>query len=119
MTSTQARLELLPELRPFRKWGECGTEISTLLPFTGLIADRICLVRSMHTEAINHDPAVTMWLTGHQNPGRPSFGAWTTYGLGTLNQNLPGYVVMTELALPQGGSGNWSNGFLPATYQRS
>lgn len=122
MTASQEKFGLLPELEPFRKWGESGMEISTLLPHTGAIADKICVVRSMHTEAINHAPAVTMLLTGHQIPGRPAIGAWTTYGLGSANEDLPSYVVLTSRD-KENSCGQllydhyWSSGFLPSELQ--
>jgi len=82
-TMTQGKSQkVLPTARPFRANGECGTYISSLLPHIGSIADDFCLIRSAHTEAINHAPAITLWLTGAEQPGRPSFGAWLSYGLG-------------------------------------
>jgi hypothetical protein len=122
MTSGQKRLPLLPARRPFRRYGECGLELSELLPFTGTIADRICLVRSMHTEAINHAPAVTELLTGHQLPGRPSLGAWLAHGLGSDCRDLPAFVVLTSRDR-ENSCGQllydhyWSSGFLPSQLQ--
>lgn len=81
------------------------------------IADELCNYRGLQAESLNHPEALYHMNTGSRLGADPALGAWTTYGLGTLNQNLPGYVVMTELAFPQGGAGNWSNGFLPAYFQ--
>ena len=96
--------------------------MSELLPYTARVADELCFIRSMHTEAINHDPAVTFFQTGAQLAGRPSIGRWIAYGLGSENQDLPAFVVMISR-----GSGNpndqplydrlWGSGFLPTTYQ--
>ncbi len=122
MTAGQKSLALLPARHPFRKWGESGTEISTLLPHIGSIADRVCLVRSMHTEAVNHAPAMTLLLTGHQLPGRPAFGAWTSYGLGSDNEDLPAYVALTSRDR-ENSCGQllydhyWGSGFLPSRLQ--
>ena len=102
----------------FRRAGRSGVEISELLPHTAGIVDDITLVRSMFTEPINHDPAVTFFGTGHQQPGRPTMGAWVAYGLGSENENLPAFVVLTS-----GGGGQplqaryWGNGFLQGNYQ--
>ena len=81
------------------------------------VADELCNYRGLQAESLNHPEALYHMNTGSRLGADPALGAWATYGLGTLNQNLPGYVVMTELAFPQGGTGNWSNGFLPAYYQ--
>ena len=89
MTSGQARLPIAPSRFRFRRHGESGIWLSELLPHTGRIADRLCMIRSLYTEAINHDPAMTMLQTGHQIAGRPSLGAWLSYGLGSENDNLP------------------------------
>ena len=104
----------------FRKWGECGTEISELFPHIGSIADDICVVRSMVTEQINHDPAHAFMNSGSILKGRPSMGSWLLYGLGSETQDLPGYVVMVS----KGGGGDqpisarqWSAGFLPSKFQ--
>src|SRR3712207_6469078 len=101
MTSGQKNFPVTPSLFKFSQHGKNGTWLSELLPHTGTIADDICVIKSMHTEAINHDPAVTYLQTGSQQPGRPSIGAWLSYGLGSENQNLPGFVVMISQ-----GSGN-------------
>ena len=106
---------------PFAKFGSNQTEISTLLPHIGSIADDICLIRSMTTEAINHDPAHMFMNTGSQIAGRPSMGAWVTYGLGSETENLPGFVVMVSTGKgrsPQPiAARQWSSGFLPGRFQ--
>ncbi len=122
MTSGQSRFPIAPSIFKFKKHGQSGMWLSDLLPHTAKIVDDICVIRSMHTEAINHDPAVTFIQTGSQQPGRPSLGAWTSYGLGSENQNLPHFVVMLSR-----GSGRpncqplydrlWGSGFLPSQYQ--
>ena len=81
------------------------------------VADELCNYRGCFAESLNHPEALFHMNTGSRLGGDPALGAWANYGLGSVNQNLPGYVVMTELALPQGGSRNWSNGFLPGQYQ--
>jgi hypothetical protein len=118
MTAGQSALLCVGSAFPFKRYGKNGTEMSEMLPNIGGIADDIALVRSMFTEPINHDPAVTFFGTGHQQPGRPTMGAWLSYGLGSENENLPGFVVLTS------GSGGqalqaryWGNGFLPGNHQ--
>ncbi len=100
----------------FNRNGQSGTELSELLPFTSQIADDICLIRSMHTDAVNHAPAQIMANTGSQQFGRPSLGAWTLYGLGSESENLPGYVVLSSANGTSGGASNWGCGFLPTIY---
>ena len=100
----------------FKRNGQSGTELSELLPFTSQIADEICLIRSMHTDAVNHAPAQIMANTGSQQFGRPSLGAWTLYGLGSESENLPGYVVLSSANGTSGGASNWGCGFLPTIY---
>ena len=95
MTQGKAR-KVLPTPWKFRPYGECGTYMSELVPHMGSIADDICLVRSMYSEAINHAPAITFLLTGSEMPGRPSMGAWLSYGLGSDNQDLPTFCAMTS-----------------------
>ncbi len=106
---------------PFRRYGQSGQSISTLLPHIGSVADDICIVRSMHTEQINHDPAHTFMNTGTAISGRPSMGSWITYGLGTDCDDLPGFVVLTSRAgtrSPQPvSSRQWYSGFLPSRFQ--
>jgi hypothetical protein len=103
--------------RKFTQHGQCGMELSDFLPHLGGMADDICLVRSMHTDAFNHHPAQLMMMSGVPRFGRPSLGSWLTYGLGSETENLPGYVVLTAGRGGSGGVSNWSSGFLPSTYQ--
>ena len=121
MSSGQARFPIAPTKYKFEQHGESGAWLSELLPHTASVADDLCFVKSMHTEAINHDPAMTFFQTGAQIAGRPSMGSWVSYGLGSMNENLPTYV-----ALSSRGSGRpscqplydrlWSSGFLPTVY---
>jgi len=102
----------------FRRYGKCGMPVSALFPNIGELADELALVRSMKSESNNHVPALYHMLTGSTLGGRPGLGSWATYGLGSENQNLPGFVVMTDpRALVGGGASNWSSGFLPANFQ--
>ncbi|MCH2131421.1 MAG: DUF1501 domain-containing protein [Pirellulaceae bacterium] len=119
MTSGQNQFPVAPSIYNFSQHGECGAWVSELMPHTAGVVDRICFVKSMFTEAINHDPAITFLQTGSERAGRPSMGAWLSYGLGTENSNLPSFVVMTS-----NGHGSqplykrlWGSGFLPTTYQ--
>ncbi len=122
MTSGQSSFPCVAPMFEFRQHGQSGIWMSELLPNIGGIADELTLIRSMHTEAINHDPACTFIQTGAQQPGRPSLGAWLSYGIGSENQNLPAFVVMISQ-----GSGNktdqpllsrmWGPGFLPSQHQ--
>ncbi len=102
--------------RKFFKRGQCGMELSDLLPHLGTVADDICLIRSMHTEAFNHHPGQLLMNTGSTMFGRPSMGSWLNYGLGSESQNLPGYVVLTAGRGTSGGTSNWGSGFLPSSY---
>ena len=122
MVAHQARFQIMPTKYSFAPHGECGMELSELLPHTAGVVDDICLIRSVHTEAINHDPAITFFQTGSQLPGRPSMGAWIDYGLGSANQNLPAFVVLHSVASEgPGGQGLlarlWGAGFLPSRHQ--
>jgi hypothetical protein len=122
MTSGQSTFPLVPTLFPFQQHGECGAWISDLLPHTAAMADDLCIVRSMYTEAINHDPAITFFQTGSQLAGRPSAGAWVAYGLGSLNQDLPAYVVMVSRDMSRKADQPlydrlWGSGFLPTHFQ--
>ena len=101
----------------FKKYGQCGMDVSELWPHLGEVADDICWVRSVYTEIPNHEPSCLMMNTGANQAGRPSMGAWLTYGLGTENQNLPGYVVLCPNVPTTVGPPLWSNGFLPAINQ--
>ena len=101
----------------FSKYGQCGAELSELLPHTGEIADDIAIVKSMHTDAFNHAPAQIFMHTGSQQFGRPSIGSWTLYGLGSESKDLPGFVVFSSGSKgPSGGASNWGSGFLPTVY---
>jgi hypothetical protein len=100
----------------FARHGKCGMELSELLPFTAGIADDLCLIRTMHTEAVNHAPAQIMMNSGSQQFGRPSFGSWTLYGLGSESADLPGFVVLTSAKGTSGGASNYGCGFLPTVY---
>ena len=100
----------------FAKHGRCGMELSEVLPHTGRIADDICLIRTMQTEAVNHAPAQVMMNSGSQQFGRPSFGSWTLYGLGSPSADLPGFVVLTSAKGTSGGASNYGSGFLPTLY---
>jgi hypothetical protein len=122
MTSGQKTLPVAPSPFRFAQHGRSGAWMSELLPHTAKIADELCIIRSLHSEAINHDPAITFLQTGHQQPGRPSFGSWLSYGLGTDNQDLPSFVVL----LSRGSAVSpadplyarlWGSGFLPSNHQ--
>lgn len=122
MTSGQKSRPVLPAITKFKKCGQSGATICDFLPYTQAIADECCFVKSMYTEAINHAPAATLFLTGAELPGRPSFGAWLSYGLGSMNQNLPTFVAMTSRD-KEASCGQlffdyyWGSGFLPSKYQ--
>lgn len=103
----------------FARHGQSGAEISELLPHIASIADDLTIVRSMKTDHFNHAPAQLFVHTGSQIVGRPSMGSWVTYGLGSPNQDLPGFVVLTSGGNPDGGNALWSSGFLPTVYQGS
>jgi hypothetical protein len=110
--------KLLGTRRKFSKHGESGAEISELLPHLSAVADDIAIVRSMKTDVFNHGPAKMFTNTGSPRFGRPSMGAWTTYGIGSESQNLPGFIVMHSGPRgPRGGTPLWGSGFLPTTYQ--
>ena len=100
----------------FERHGQCGMELSEVLPHTASIADEICLIRSLQTDAVNHAPAQIMMNTGSQQFGRPSFGSWTLYGLGSECDDLPGFVVLTSAKGTSGGASNYGCGFLPTMY---
>ncbi len=122
MTSGQAKFPVAPSLFNFTRYDnrQDGVWLSELIPHTGAIAGELCFIHSMRTEAINHEPGITFFQTGNQQPGRPSFGAWMSYGLGSMNANLPSFVVMITQ-----GFGNmqalsarfWGSGFLPSEHQ--
>jgi Protein of unknown function (DUF1501) len=122
MVAQQDRFPVVPTMYGFKQGGQCGTWFSELLPHTSKIADQICVLRAVNTEAINHDPAITFIQTGSQLPGRPSMGSWVDYGLGSENENLPAFVVLNSLpsnGMPDQGllSRLWGAGFLPSRYQ--
>ncbi|MFM7110819.1 MAG: DUF1501 domain-containing protein, partial [Planctomycetota bacterium] len=122
MTSGQSKFPVAPSIFKFARHGQSGLWLSELWKYLPRVADELCMVRAMRTEAINHDPAITFAQTGNQLPGRPSIGAWVSYGLGSPNRDLPSYVVLTSF-----GSGRpddqplydrlWSSGFLPSVHQ--
>ncbi len=122
MTADQKTFPVAPSLFEFKQHGQSGLWLSELLPHTARVADELCVIRSLHTEAINHDPAMTFLQTGSQQAGRPSLGSWLSYGLGTENQNLPAFVVM--ISRPSGKTNAqplhermWGAGFLPSVHQ--
>ncbi|MBD3675393.1 MAG: DUF1501 domain-containing protein [Planctomycetaceae bacterium] len=122
MTSGQKRFPIAPSKFKFEQHGESGAVLSELLPHTASVADDLCFIKSMHTEAINHDPAITYIQTGSQLPGRPSLGAWLSYGLGTMNRDLPDFVVLTATWTGRKSAQAlynrlWGSGFLPSKYQ--
>ena len=100
----------------FKKYGQSGIEVSELFPEVGKCIDDICVIRSMHTDIPNHEPGLLLMTCGNTQAIRPSMGSWLTYGLGTENQNLPGFVVMCP-GKPVVGPALWSNSFLPGVYQ--
>lgn len=109
--------QVLASQRTFERCGESGMEISDWLPHTKTIADEMCLVRSMFSEAFNHHPGQSLLMSGSPLMGRPTIGSWLTYGLGSESNNLPGFVVLSSGRGTSGGSSNWSSGFMPSTYQ--
>ena len=122
MSSGYAKWPCVPAIKEFKKYGQSGIELSEMLPNIGKIADEITVIHSMHTEAVNHAPGVTFFLTGSQVPGRPSMGSWLSYGLGSETENLPTFVVMTSSDKTK-TCGQlffdyyWGSGFLPSRFQ--
>ena len=121
MTSGQARFPIAPSVYKFAQHGKCGMWVSEMLPWTAKMVDDMCFIRSMHTEAINHEPAITFMQTGNQLAGRPCIGAWASYGLGSLNNSLPTFVVLvaepTNREQLQAISARlWSAGYLPGEH---
>jgi Protein of unknown function (DUF1501) len=121
-TMGQSSLPVARSMFPFSRHGQAGTWVSDLLPHTAKIVDDIAVIKTMNTDAINHDPAITFIQTGFQQPGRPSIGAWLSYGLGSENQNLPAFVVLLSQAQALNTdqplfSRLWGSGFLPSSYQ--
>ena len=122
MTSGQKRFPIAPSIYKFAPYGQCGTMVSELLPHTAQVVDDLAVVRSVYTEAINHDPASTFILTGNQVPGKPSIGAWLSYGLGSEAEDLPAFVVMTPRWSAKRDAQAlyqrlWGSGFLPSKHQ--
>lgn len=122
MTAGQASFPIAPSIFDFKRSGQSGTPVSELFPYTAKIADDMLVVRSMRTEAINHDPAITFVQTGSQIAGRPSMGAWIAYGLGGMSRNLPTFVVMTSRGTGRAAGQPlydrlWGSGFLPSKHQ--
>jgi hypothetical protein len=120
MSGNQSILPLAGSFTEFKRYGRCGAWVSDLLPHTAGIVDDLCFVRSMYTEAINHDPAITFFCTGYQQPGRPSMGAWLSYGLGNINANLPAFIVLVSKDAKRDQplySRLWGPGFLPSEHQ--
>ena len=114
--------KILAPMEPFKQYGQCGAWVSDLMPYTSQIVDKLCFIKSMYTEQVNHAPAISFSLTGSEMPGRPSMGAWLSYGLGSMNENLPSYVVLTSVTKDT-TCGQifydfyWSSGFLPSKLQ--
>ena len=122
MTSGQDRFPLAPSIYNFKQYGQHGAWVSELLPHTAQMVDDIAIIRSMHTEAINHDPAITYICTGTQLPGKASLGSWLSYGLGSENQQLPAFVVMTSSWTGRNEAQAlynrlWGSGFMPSKHQ--
>ena len=122
MTSVQNRFPIAPSIYSFARHGESGTWVSELLPHTAGIVDDLAIIKSMHTEAINHDPAITFICTGDQLPGKASLGAWLSYGLGSINKELPAFVVLTSTWTGRKNAQAlynrlWGSGFMPSKHQ--
>ena len=121
MTAAQASFPVVPSLFKFAQYGNSGAWVSELMPHTAKVVDDLCFIKSMYTEAINHDPAVTFFQTGFQLAGRPSIGSWIAYGLGSENHDLPAFVVMVSVGTAGGdqplADRMWGSGFLPTRYQ--
>ncbi|MEZ5403644.1 MAG: DUF1501 domain-containing protein [Bryobacteraceae bacterium] len=122
MTATQTKFPVAPSIYQFAQQGQSGVWMSELIPNLAKIADKLCVIRSMHTDAINHDPAITFFQTGFQIAGRPSIGSWLSYGLGSENKDLPAFVVLVSQGTGKPGGQPlydrlWGSGFLPTRYQ--
>ncbi|VXA99125.1 DUF1501 domain-containing protein [Maribacter litoralis] len=119
MSAQQSSFPIAPSIMDFKQYGESGSWVSELMPHTSKVVDDICIIKSMQTDQINHDPAITFMQTGNQLPGRPSIGSWLSYGLGSDNENLPTFITLVTKG--QGGqplySRLWGNGFLPTEHQ--
>ena len=120
MSANQAILPIAPSFANFKQYGKSKTWVSDLLPYTAEVVDELCIIKSMYTEQINHDPALTFFQTGHQLPGRPSIGSWLSYGLGSENKNLPSFIVLVSKNASRDQplyARLWGNGFLPSQHQ--
>jgi hypothetical protein len=120
MSAGQSSLPLVGSPYQFAQQGKSGAWVSELMPYTGQVADELCFIKSMYTEQINHDPALTFFQTGNQIAGRPSIGSWISYGLGSENENLPAFIVLISKNAPQDQplfARLWGNGFLPSKHQ--
>ena len=120
MSAGQSSLPVVQSPFKFNQYGKSGAWVSDLMPHTSRVVDDLCFIKSMYTEQINHDPALTFLQTGHQLAGRPSMGSWLTYGLGSENENLPSFVVLVSNNAPKDQplyARLWGNGFLPSRYQ--
>ncbi len=120
MSSNQSILPVVPSIYKFNQHGKSQTWVSELLPHTASVVDDLCIIKSIYTEAINHDPAITFFQTGNQLPGRPSMGSWVSYGLGTDNKNLPAFIVLISKNASKDQplyARLWGNGFLPSEHQ--
>jgi hypothetical protein len=120
MSANQSSLPLAGSIFKFAQHGRCGAWVSELLPHTAKVVDDLCFIKTLHTEAINHDPAITFLQTGSQQAGRPSFGSWLSYGLGSMNENLPAFVVLISRNATSDQplyARLWGNGFLPSLHQ--
>ncbi len=120
MTAYQNSLPLASSFFEFKQHGQSGAWVSELMPYISEVVDNLCFIKSMHTEAINHDPAITFFQTGSQQPGRPSIGSWISYGLGSLNENLPTFIVLLSRGAQRPQpiySRLWGNGFLASLHQ--
>jgi len=120
MSANQAQLPIAASFANFKQYGKSNTWVSDLLPYTAQVVDELCIIKSMFTEQINHDPALTFFQTGHQLPGRPSIGSWLSYGLGSENKNLPAFIVLVSKNAARDQplyARLWGNGFLPSQHQ--
>ncbi len=120
MSASQSVLPMVPSIFGFRQYGKSQTWVSDLLPHTASVVDELCVIKSIYSEAINHDPAITFFQTGNQLPGRPSIGSWVSYGLGSDNNNLPTFIVLVSKNAPKDQplyARLWGNGFLPSKHQ--
>ena len=122
MSAASNQRRLLAPVEPYQQYGESGAWVSNFMPYIAGVADDLCFIKSMHTEQVNHAPAINFFLSGSQIPGRPTAGSWLSYGLGSMNQNLPTFVVMTSVTKNTTCGqifydSYWSSGFLPTRHQ--